>query len=147
MSYVTDSKEIETFLCYEQLGLQGDQIKEWRRHLRLNQKELARFLDVSRNTVVNWETEKVEPPKWLHTWFLGLKYGKEITRKPGRKSLPLEIQQKILDAYKAGEKVDAICSTFGVERKYPAKLAKKFGVPTRPPYRVKNVTKGVHYVS
>lgn len=46
--------------------------------------------------------------------------------------LTQEERMRILGAYLVGEKIDVIAARFGVDRAYPAKLARQYRCPRRP---------------
>lgn len=46
--------------------------------------------------------------------------------------LTVDDRMKILAFYLLGDKIDVIAERFGVDRAYPAKLAKKHKIPRRP---------------
>jgi hypothetical protein len=55
---------------------------------------------------------------------------KPLRRHHGPRLLEWE-RQAILDAYRGGEKVAALCAEFGVARNYPRSLARRRGFPVR----------------
>lgn len=114
----------------------GEQIKAWRKYLKMGQKELAQALGRTRNNVGNWERGSTSPPKWLHYWFVGytaVLEGRKV--KKTKKVIPPEIQDKILAAYQAGEKAELIAAIYGVNKNYPGELAKRFNLKLRPCHR------------
>ena len=64
-----------------------------------------------------WEIESSAKPKPLR-------------KRHGPRLLEWE-RQAILDAYREGEKVAALCAEFGVARNYPRSLARRRGFPVR----------------
>lgn len=116
----------------------GEQVVRWRQSLGLSQSQLAGVLGRTRECVSLWERGKQKPPVWLYTWFLGFKYRKRLWGSHGPKRIDKDTIEQIMQAYLQGEKTSVISAQFGVGRHYPGQMAKRLGLPYRPPYRTAN---------
>ena len=125
----------------------GADVRRWRTRLLLSQTELGQALGRTRGIVGLWETGKSRPPKWLRTWFVG--YEVEQQKHEHFRSsryVNNEKQRKVLEAYRRGDKIEAIRTEFGCGIAYPNKLAKRLGLEIRPRHRPSK-NKGVLNVS